>query len=300
MKKKALICSILLSLGIMATAAASNTDNLKQQYADGNFYIEYQMVKQKANEGVIIRSQQQGINDPFGRLDKFIFAQKGNNQYYQRNDFVQPYNEKTYMSKKYIKEWLDNYRECIMSNIQYAPVSKYPTVYDMEYATKKVTSNDINVVKNGKIYALNRLDMTGYWTTSEEIAANPKLQQLLCINMIIPTIFNSILFNEKNMITNFEGEEVKHELSKDLLCETYTAQQRNEYGSPVGEKWYFQLFYKDGNLYGFSDALSESYYKKLTNKHEQFLNRVNKLATVTDDSIFDVMNDYQLQKFEVQ
>lgn len=39
MNCKILIYSILLSFGIMASAAANYTEDLKQQYADGNFYI---------------------------------------------------------------------------------------------------------------------------------------------------------------------------------------------------------------------------------------------------------------------
>lgn len=294
MKIKVLIFSILLVVGIMVTAVASNTDNLKQQYADGNFYIEYKLTKQNAR-GEMLQSQKQDLMHPFDRFDKFIYAQKDENKYYQRNDFAENPNHRVYAQAR--KSWLDYYHDNVMLEVQHEPISE-SFLYEMEYG--KVNSNDVNIVKDGKIYALNRFDMTGYWTTAEEIAINPKLEQIVCINMIIPTIFNSILFNDKNMLTTFEGEEIKHVLSEDLVCETYNAQNTNEYGSPVGEKWYFQLFYKDGKLVCFSDALSASYYQKLDNKPMKFLNKVNVLSTVTNDSIFDTMNDYQIQKFEVK
>lgn len=294
MNFKVLIYSILLSLGIMATVAASNTDNLKQQYADGNFYIEYKLTKQNS-KGEMLKYQKQELTHPFDRFDKFIYAQIGENKYYQRNDFAENPNHGVYSKAR--KSWLDYYHDNIMLEVQHEPISE-SFLYELEHG--KVNSNDVNIVKDGKIYALNRFDMTGYWTTVEEIAANPKLEQIVCINMIIPTIFNSILFNDKNMLAECYEEEIKHVLSEDLLCETYTAQKINEYGSPVGEKWYFQLFYKDGKLVCFSDALSEAYYRKLNNKPLKFLNKVNVLSKVTNESIFDAMANYEVQKFEVQ
>ena len=264
MKINVLIFSILLAVGIMVTAFASNTGNLKQQYANGNFYIEYKMTKQDS-KGEILKNQKQELLHPFDRFDKFVYAQKGENKYYQRNDFAENMNQGIYSKAR--KSWLDYYHDNIMLQVQHKPISE-TMLYNMEYG--KINSNDVNIVKDGKIYALNRFNMTGYWTTANEILLNPKLEQIVCINMIIPTIFNSILFNDKNMLTTFECEEMKHVLSDDLLCEIYSAQNTNEYGSPIGEKWYFQLFYKDGKLICFSDALSSSYYRKLNNKPLKF------------------------------
>lgn len=291
MRTKVLIFSILLVVGIMVTAVASNTDNLKQQYADGNFYIEYKMTKQD-KKGEITKKQSIDPFNPFERFDKFVYAQKSNNKYYQRNDFSDSGSSRTKSNLP-----LEIYREGIMLDVQAKPISESHLymVYRNYFNT-----NDLNIIKNNKIYALDRFSMTGYWTTAEEIAVNPKFEQILGINMIIPTVFNSILFNDKNMVMTFEGAEVKHVLSEDLLCETYTAQKTNEYGSPVGEKWYFQLFYKDGKLVCFSDALSASYYQKLNNKPLKFLNKVNILGEVADDSIFDAIASYEVKKFKVQ
>lgn len=291
MNCKILIYSVLLSLGIMASATANYTENLKQQYADGNFYIEYKMTKQ-GSKGEIAKKQSPDPFNPFERFDKFVYAQKGNYKYYQRNDFADNGSNRSNSNLP-----LEIYREGIMLDVQAKPISESHLYMIFR---NYFNTNDVNIIKDDKIYALDRFSMTGYWTTAEEIVVNPKLEQILGINMIIPTVFNSILFNDKNMVMTFEGEEVKRVLSEDLLCETYTAQKINEYGSPVGEKWYFQLFYKNGKLVCFSDALSASYYQKLNNKPLKFLNKVNILSKVADDSIFDAMTNYEVKKFEVQ
>lgn len=89
-------------------------------------------------------------------------------------------------------------------------------------------------------------------------------------------------------------------MGQDTICETYTYQKTNEYGSPIGETWYYQLFYKDGALICFSDAISKQYYDRNKDKHFDFLNKVNNLHNLEDDSIFNVIDDYAIEEFEVE
>lgn len=51
---------ILLSFCLMVSVDASYTDDLKQKYADGSFYIEYQVMRQTSN-GEIAKKQRPGI-----------------------------------------------------------------------------------------------------------------------------------------------------------------------------------------------------------------------------------------------
>lgn len=123
----------------------------------------------------------------------------------------------------------------------------------------------------------------------------------MCANMIVPTIFNTLLFPMKdNCIVQIVSSEEKRTMGEDTICETYTYQKTNEYGSPIGEIWYFQLFYHDGQLICFSDAISKQYYNRSNDKHFALLNKVNALKPLDDDSIFEVLNDYSIKEFEVE
>ena len=46
MNVRKVIGMVLLSFSIVASVSASYTDALKQKYADGSFYIEYQVTRQ--------------------------------------------------------------------------------------------------------------------------------------------------------------------------------------------------------------------------------------------------------------
>lgn len=123
----------------------------------------------------------------------------------------------------------------------------------------------------------------------------------MCVNMIIPTVFNTLLFPlEDKGIVQFVSSEEKRTMGADTVCETYTFQKTNEYGSPIGEIWYFQLFYHDGQLICFSDAISKQYYNRSDDKQFALLNKVNALKPLDDDSIFEVLNDYSIKEFEVE
>lgn len=293
MNARKVIGVMLLSFGVMTSVSASYTDDLKQKYADGSFYIEYQVTRQEKN-GEFANRQKPSMFSPMQSYDKYIYAQKGANKYYQRNDFVAG----SAMTGKQPQYLLDTYQDYIIKLAQNDPLSE-GKVYMWGYGN--IVNNDVNVVKNGKIYALDRFNQTGYWTTVAEIAEKPALAQILCANMIIPTIFNSILFDEEhNKNITLVSEKPAHVMSEDLVCETYTMQKTNEYGSPIGELWYFQLYYKDGELKYFSDAVGEIYRKKAKTEHLKFLNKVNVLKTLEEDTIFDIVNYYDVQKLEVQ
>ena len=285
----------------MGSVDASYTDDLKQKYADGSFYIEYQVMKQNS-KGELAKRQILGTLIGFREFDKYIYAQKGCNKYYRRNDFA---NQKvkaldTAFHRKVANEILNNYHESVILSVQMNPLS-YGYVYDTISSEVEIANEDINVVKDGKIYAVDRKNACTYWTTDEKINEKPRLAQIMCANMIIPTIFNSILFPVDNTgINNFVSSETKYTMGEDLLCETYTYQKTNEYGSPIGELWYFQLFYKDGQLKYFSDALSQKYYKRLKGKSFELLNNVHELKPLNDESIFNVIDDYTLKEFEVE
>ena len=55
MNVRKVIGMVLLSFGIMASVSASYTDDLKQKYADGSFYIEYQVTRQDAKGEIMIK-----------------------------------------------------------------------------------------------------------------------------------------------------------------------------------------------------------------------------------------------------
>ena len=288
---------VLLSFGIMASVSASCTDDLKQKYADGSFYIEYQVTRQDKN-GEVSKNQKPRTWSHSQTLDKYIYAQKGDNKYYQRNDFGTRKEKAVYYDKKLAKEYNDYYCESVIANMQMQPLS-YGYFYDISFS--KITNEDINLVKDGKIYALDRFNASGYWTTAEKINDNPPLSQVMCANMIIPTIFNALLFPMKdNCIVKIVSSEETRTMGVDTICETYTYQKTNEYGSPIGETWYFQLFYKDGELICFSDAISKQYYNRSNDKKFALLNKVNALKPLDNDSIFEVLNDYSIKEFEVE
>lgn len=56
MNVRKVIGMVLLSFSIVASVSASYTDALKQKYADGSFYIEYQVTRQDA-KGEIAKNQ---------------------------------------------------------------------------------------------------------------------------------------------------------------------------------------------------------------------------------------------------
>ena len=289
---------ILLSFCLMVSVDASYTDDLKQKYADGSFYIEYQVMRQTSN-GEIAKKQRPGIWVHPKEFDTYIYMQKGTDKYYRHDGFI---NTKTVYAgnKKYLDEILDNYRETAISMVQMKPLS-CGDYYNVLWDSAEIQNEDISIVRNGKIYALNRYNASGYWTTAEKINEKPRLAQIMCANMIVPTIFNSILFPVDNTgINNFVSSETMYTMGEDLLCETYTYQKTNEYGSPIGELWYFQLFYQDGQLKYFSDALSQKYYKRLKGKSFELLNNVHELKPLNDESIFYVIDDYTLKEFEVE
>ncbi len=297
MNARKVIGVMLLSFGVMTSVSAGYTDDLKQKYADGSFYIEYQVTRQDT-KGEIAKSQKPRMWSASQILDKFIYAQKGDNKYYQRNDFGTRKEKTVSYGRKLTAEELDSYRESVIANMQMFPLS---FGYFYNSSMVDIQNEDINVIKDGKIYALDRYNACGYWTTAEKINDKPRLSQIMCVNMIIPTIFNSILFpaEETGTVTLISSEE-KHTMGQDTICETYTYQKTNEYGSPIGELWYFQLFYKDGQLKYFSDALSQKYYKRLKGKSFELLNNVHELKPLNDESIFNVIDDYTLKEFEVE
>lgn len=287
---------MLVSFGLMASVSASYTDELKQKYADGSFYIEYKVTRQN-KKGDISKNQEPAVWNNFHQLDKYIYAQKGDNKYYQRNDFSVK-RDKVIASKKTIDKILNNYREDLIVNVQMEPLS-YGHIYEFSFA--EIENEGINVVKDGKIYALDRFNACGYWSTAEKINDKPRLAQVMCANMIVPTIFNSILFSTDNTgIIILVSSEDKHAMGLDAICETYTYQKTNEYGSPIGEIWYFQLFYKDGELVCFSDAISKQYYNRSNDKQFVLLNKVNVMKPLEDENIFDVIDDYSIKEFEVE
>lgn len=297
MNVRKVIGMVLLSFSIMASVSASYTDALKQKYADGSFYIEYQVTRQDA-KGEIAKNQKPRMWSASQNLDKFIYAQKGDNKYYQRNDFGTRKEKTVSYGRKLTAEELSSYRESVIANVQMFPLS---FGYFYNSSIVDIQNEDINVIKDGKIYALDRYNACGYWTTAEKINDKPRLSQIMCVNMIIPTIFNSILVPaEETGAVTLISSEPKHTMGQDTICETYTYQKTNEYGSPIGETWYYQLFYKDGALICFSDAISKQYYDRNKDKHFDFLNKVNTLHNLEDDSIFNVIDDYAIEEFEVE
>ena len=297
MNVRKVIGMVLLSFSIMSSVSASYTDALKQKYADGSFYIEYQVTRQDA-KGEIAKNQKPRMWSASQNLDKFIYAQKGDNKYYQRNDFGTRKEKAVSYGRKLTAEELSSYRESVIANVQMFPLS---FGYFYNSSIVDIQNEDINVIKDGKIYALDRYNACGYWTTAEKINDKPRLSQIMCVNMIIPTIFNSILFPaEETGAVTLISSEPKHTMGQDTICETYTYQKTNEYGSPIGELWYFQLFYQDGQLKYFSDALSQKYYKRLKGKSFELLNNVHELKPLNEESIFNVIDDYTLKEFEVE
>ena len=297
MNFRKVIAMFLLSFGIMSSVSASYTDALKQKYAGGSFYIEYQVTRQNKN-GEISKKQKPSIWSPSQTLDKYIYAQKGDNKYYQRNDFAIQKEKIVIYGNKLPKDYFDFYRENVIASMQMEPLS-YGSFYNHSFS--KINNEDINLVKDGKIYALDRFNASGYWTTAEKINEKPALAQVMCANMIIPTVFNTLLFSlEDKGIVQLVSSEEKRTMGADTVCETYTFQKTNEYGSPIGEIWYFQLFYHDGQLICFSDAISKQYYNRSNDKQFALLNKVNALKPLDDDSIFEVLNDYSIKEFEVE
>ena len=297
MNVRKVIGMVLLSFSIMASVSASYTDALKQKYADGSFYIEYQVTRQDA-KGEIAKNQKPRMWSASQNLDKFIYAQKGDNKYYQRNDFGTRKEKTVSYGRKLTAEELNSYRESVIANVQMFPLS---FGYFYNSSIVDIQNEDINVIKDGKIYALDRFNASGYWTTAEKINEKPALSQVMCANMIVPTIFNTLLFPMKdNCIVQIVSSEEKRTMGEDTICETYTYQKTNEYGSPIGEIWYFQLFYQDGQLICFSDAISKQYYNRSNDKKFALLNKVNALKPLDDDSIFEVLNDYSIKEFEVE
>lgn len=297
MNVRKVIGMMLVSFWIMASVSASYTDDLKQKYADGSFYIEYQVTRQDKN-GEISKNQKPRTWSTSQTLDKYIYAQKGDNKYYQRNDFAIKKEKIVIYGNKLPEDYFDFYRENVIASMQMEPLS-YGLFYN--HSLSEINNEDINLVKDGKIYALDRFNASGYWTTAEKINEKPALSQVMCANMIIPTIFNTLLFPMKdNCIVQIVSSEEKRTMGQDTICETYTYQKTNEYGSPIGETWYFQLFYKDGALICFSDAISKQYYNRSNDKKFALLNKVNALKPVDDDSIFEVLNDYSIKEFEVE
>lgn len=297
MNVRKVIGMVLLSFSIMASVSASYTDALKQKYADGSFYIEYQVTRQDKN-GEISKNQKPSTWSPLQTLDKYIYAQKGDNKYYQRNDFATQKERIVIYGTKLPKDYFDFYRENVVASMQMEPLS-YGSYYN--HSLSKINNEDINLVKDGKIYALDRFNASGYWTTAEKINEKPALSQVMCANMIVPTIFNTLLFPMKdNCIVQIVSSEEKRTMGEDTICETYTYQKTNEYCSPIGEIWYFQLFYQDGQLICFSDAISKQYYNRSNDKKFALLNKVNALKPLDDDSIFEVLNDYSIKEFEVE
>lgn len=297
MNVRKVIGMVLLSFSIMASVSASYTDALKQKYADGSFYIEYQVTRQDKN-GEISKNQKPSTWSTSQTLDKYIYAQKDDNKYYQRNDFAAKKEKAVYYGNKLPKNYFDFYRENVIASMQMEPLS-YGLFYNLSLS--EINNEDVNLVKDGKIYALDRFNASGYWTTAEKINEKPALSQVMCANMIIPTIFNTFLFPlEDKGIVQLVSSDEKRTMGADTVCETYTFQKTNEYGSPIGEIWYFQLFYHDGQLICFSDAISKQYYNRSNDKQFALLNKVNVLKSLDDDSIFNVIDDYEIEEFEVE
>lgn len=297
MNVRKVIGMVLLSFSIIASVSASYTDALKQKYADGSFYIEYQVTRQDKN-GEISKNQKPSTWSTSQTLDKYIYAQKDDNKYYQRNDFAAKKEKAVYYGNKLPKNYFDFYRENVIASMQMEPLS-YGLFYNLSLS--EINNEDVNLVKDGKIYALDRFNASGYWTTAEKINEKPALSQVMCANMIIPTIFNTFLFPlEDKGIVQLVSSEEKRTMGADTVCETYTFQKTNEYGSPIGEIWYFQLFYHDGQLICFSDAISKQYYNRSNDKQFALLNKVNVLKSLDDDSIFNVIDDYEIEEFEVE
>lgn len=175
MNLKKVIAMVLLSFGIMASVNASYTDALKQKYADGSFYIEYQVTRQDKN-GEISKHQKPSIWSPSKTHEKYIYAQKGDSKYYQRNDFVIQKEKVGGYGNKLPKDYFDRYRENVIASMQMEPLS-YGSYYN--HSLSKINNEDINLVKDGKIYALDRFNVSGYWTTAEKINEN-RLWHKLC------------------------------------------------------------------------------------------------------------------------
>lgn len=74
-KLKIVVVLLLLSLELLGSVDASYTDDLKQNYADGSFYIEYQVMRQ-TSKGDIAKKQRPGIWIHTKEFDTYTYAQK--------------------------------------------------------------------------------------------------------------------------------------------------------------------------------------------------------------------------------
>lgn len=284
-----IVVNIMICNGVLA----SNIDDLREKFSDGDIYLEYVMTKQNS-KGDIEKNQTMNPGNPFERFDKFIYVQKDDKKYFQRNEYAEPL--RFLPPGEGTDLLLDNYVETLIANTQIRPLFESVFYYN---SFSKVQTHDINIIYGNQIYAIDRFNNCCYYTTTTDIAKNPRLAQLLPIELIVPTLLNSILFNDSNKsVIKLENSEVTHDMSQDLLCETYSFQKTNEYGSPIGEIWYFKLLFKDGKLLYFSDALSSNYLKKIKGKHISFFNKVIVLNKVEDESIFTAYKAYNVKKFE--
>lgn len=74
-KLKIVVVLLLLSLELLGSVDASYTDDLKQNYADGSFYIEYQVMRQ-TSKGDIAKKQRPSIWIYTKEFDTYTYAQK--------------------------------------------------------------------------------------------------------------------------------------------------------------------------------------------------------------------------------
>lgn len=320
--KKYLVPLTLACLMFVNCVYANNTENLQRKFQGQSMYAEY-VENYFAKHNITVPTKNlfkvpETINIyQVVDGDKFTFATSNGMQYYQHDYAL---GEVDFTSKKFIRFVYTNQRNCI-ANVDDNMVSlTYPYFEDSErmrvpfkrdtnmYGVSNKVNNDVNIVRDGKVYALDRNKLEGVWKDINTFDMKLHGKQVLCNEMIIPNALNALILQQGNNKQTFIETCLENIDGEDYVCEVYVLENLSEMGDR--KPYRIKMYYQNGELKYFSPIIDEG---KISIYDESFgfakvkdpenyamvrprLNKVLALENTVNEGIFTLPSGYNLKE----
>lgn len=320
--KKRVFAVLLGALVLSNTALANYTENLQYRFSNQRLSIEYAHTRlceihsiepAKSVWQFLAKGDKKVVKWRVIETDKFNYATSNGNQYFQHDYAVGEFDQNTgdligvkYVNQKQALTELDTIGFGCMNNFE---LLRLPFKANLNFFKESVNlNNDVNIVANGNIYALNREGKDGIYKSLTQLDMKKHGKNIVCFQMVIPNAINTIILKQGNNKLTYAGREWENIDGVDYLCESYIVE--NLQTAQINRPYRIKLYYGNGELKYFShimdegevEAYDETYYFEKARNPEIYgsyrpsLYKVLKLSSNVDDSLFNSYKDYKLKE----
>lgn len=178
--------------------------------------------------------------------------------------------------------------------------STYPNVLDLTSSISNVNrfqlNRDFTIIKDNKVYASDLAKNNICWKDIANINGYNS-GYLFTQRLLAPDAVRDVILGDGS-----EVRFVKQEVYNGMVCETYVVNKKSYYGNVITHEnliedqsysnFYFNLFYENGRLKGFSDLITSGMYKKGKAFRSKFI-EVYTLSNAAD-GLFEIPQEYTL------